>query len=120
MAAAAKAGASKAASAKAGMSRVAAGPCTAIVSYKVQAEDVETFLDAWDHANSFVKKQPGHVGSTLHGAVSANPTFRCVHVAKWRSADDFRKATQSAGYAEAASRLGAYSLYASVYEEVRG
>jgi heme-degrading monooxygenase HmoA len=101
------------------MSRVAAGPCTAIVSYKVLAEDVDTFLDAWDHANTFLKKQSGHMASTLHGAVSANPTFRFVNVGKWRSADDFRKATQSAGYAEAASRLAAYPIYASVYEDVR-
>jgi heme-degrading monooxygenase HmoA len=102
------------------MSRVESSPCTAIVSYKVRAEDIDTFLDAWDQANAFLKKQPGHVSTTLHGAVSANPPFRFVNVAKWRSANDFRKATQSAGYLEASGRLDAYPLYGSVYEAVRG
>lgn len=120
MAAAAKATESKAAPARAGMSRVAASPCTAIVTYRVRAEDIDTFLEAWDQANAFLKKQSGHVSTTLHGAVSANPYFRFVNVAKWKSADDFRKATQSSGYQTAAGRLDAYPVYASVYENVRG
>ena len=119
-AAASKATASKAAGAQAAMSRVSVSPCTAIVSYKVRSEDVDTFLDAWDQANAFLKKQAGHVSTTLHGATSANPPFRFVCVAKWRSADDFRKATQASGYRDAAGRLEAYPVYASVYDNVRG
>lgn len=92
--------------------------CTAIVSYRVKHEDVETFLEAWKKANDFLKKQPGHVSSTLHRAISANPAFRFVNVAKWKTVDDFRDATQAVGYQEAAGRLTAYPVYAAAYEAV--
>jgi len=94
--------------------------CTAIVSYEVNAEDMDAFLEAWRLANAHLKKQPGHVSTALHRAVSANPPFRFVNVAKWKSADDFRKATQSPAFQEASGRLGAYPLFASVYEAVPG
>ncbi len=93
--------------------------CTAIVSYKVKEEDVETFLDSWDRAQVFLKKQTGHVSSTLHGAVSANPPFRFVNVAKWKSADAFRKAVSSSGYQEASGGLRAFPVRASVYDSIR-
>ncbi len=92
--------------------------CTAIVSYQVKYEDIETFLDAWEQANDFLKKQPGHVSNTLHRAISANPPFRFVNVAKWKTVNDFRRATQSTGFQEAAGRLNPYPVYASAYETV--
>jgi len=92
--------------------------CTAIVSYEVNAEDAEAFVEAWRLANDHLKKQPGHVSTVLHRAVSAAPPFRFVNVAKWKTADDFRKATQSPAFQEASGRLGAYPIFASVYETV--
>jgi len=93
--------------------------CTAIVSYQVKHEDIDTFLDAWEMANDFLKKQPGHVNTTLHRAISANPPFRFVNVAKWKTVNDFRTATQATGYAEAAGRLNPYPVYAAAYDTVR-
>ena len=90
--------------------------CTAIVSYRVKHEDVDNFLEAWEIANDFLKKQTGHVSNTLHRAVSANPPFRFVNVAKWKTIDNFRDATQASGYQEAAGRLSAYPVYAAAYE----
>lgn len=92
--------------------------CTAIVSYRVNVDDVDAFLEAWHLANDHLKKQPGHVSTTLHRAVSANPSFRFVNVAKWKTADEFRTATQSPAFLEHSGRLGAYPLYASVYEAI--
>ena len=94
--------------------------CTAIVSYRVKHEDVDNFLEAWEIANDFLKKQPGHVSNTLHRAVSANPPFRFVNVAKWKTIDNFRDATQASGYQEAAGRLSAYPVYAAAYESLPG
>src|SRR5687767_5555701 len=55
--AAAKTAATKAA----GTTKNAASkPATVIVSYKVKDEDSENFLNAWERANDFLKKQPGH------------------------------------------------------------
>ena len=115
--AAAKTAATKASGAT--TKNAATKPCTAIVSYKVRDEDVDNFLNAWDRANDFLKKQPGHVSTTLHRAMSSSPPFRFVNVAKWKTVEDFRKATQSTGYQEASGWLRAYPVYASVYDAVR-
>ena len=93
--------------------------CMAIVAYEVSAEDSERFLDSWDRANEFLKGQPGLMSQTLHKASSAAPDFRFVNVSCWESADAFRSATQSQGFREAAGRLEAFPLHASVYEVVR-
>lgn len=98
---------------------MADGECIAIVAYEVRNEDRERFLDAWEKANGHLGAQPGHLSSTLHQAVSANPDFRYVNIARWKSADDFRNATQSTKFREAAGSLDAYPIHASVYEVVR-
>jgi len=98
---------------------VAKQQCTAIVSYKVHYDDVENFMNAYDRANDYLKAQPGHVSTTLHRAMSANAPFRFVNVAKWKTVDDFRKATQSNEYQEASGWLGAYPVYAAAYDTVR-
>lgn len=95
-------------------------PCTAIVSYKVNYDDVDNFLNAWDRANDHLKKQPGHLSTTLHRSMSANATFRFVNVAKWKTVDDFRNATQSNEYQDAASWLSTYPVFAAAYDTVRG
>lgn len=100
------------------MRRLSHEPCTAIVSYEVAAEDVDLFLEAWNKANDYLKDLDGMQSTTLHRAVSANPRFRFVNVAQWKSADDFRDATQSAGFQEASGDLAAYERYAAVYEPV--
>lgn len=98
---------------------MATGECTAIISYRVNAEDVDKFLNAWDEANTFLKEQSGFISNTLHQAVSANPHLRFVNVARWDSDDSFRAATRSSGFSEATGPLSPYPLHASVYEAVR-
>lgn len=93
--------------------------CIAIVAYEVMNEDREKFLDAWEHANAHLKSQSGFVSTALHQAASANPDFRFVNIGRWKSADDFRRATQSNGFQEASGALAAYPIHASVYEVVR-
>lgn len=98
---------------------MADGECTAIIAYEVMSEDRQRFLEAWERANSYLSGQAGYVSSTLHQAVSANPDFRFVNIARWSSADDFRAATQSTGFREASGSLEAYPIHASAYEVVR-
>jgi heme-degrading monooxygenase HmoA len=90
-----------------------------IVTYRVNAEDEDKFLRAWEKAQAHLKKQKGFVGTTLYRAESANPHFRYVNVGRWQDADHFRSATQSAKFQEASGQLAAYPLYASVYEVAR-
>ena len=115
MAAAKAAGATKSATTQ----NAAGKACTVIVSYKVNSEDVDNFMNAWERANNHLKKQAGHVSTNLHRAMSANPTFRFVNVAKWKTVEDFRKATQSPGYREASGWLETYPVYAAAYDTVR-
>jgi len=93
--------------------------CTAIVAYEVLNEDRSKFLEAWEKADEYLKGQPGYLRSELHQAVSANPDFRYVNIGCWKSADDFRAATQSNGFREASGSLEAYPIHASAYEVVR-
>ncbi len=94
--------------------------CTAIVAYEVHAEDIDKFLNAWDQAHSYLKEQPGFISNALHQAVSANPHFRFVNIARWDSADSFRAATLSSAFSEASGPLAPYPIHASVYDVVRG
>lgn len=116
---AAKATPAKATASKSTAGNAASKACTAIVSYKVNYDDVDNFLNAYDRANDFLKKQSGHVSSTLHRSMSSNAPFRFVNVAKWKTVEDFRRATQSTEYLEASSWLDAYPVYAAAYDTVR-
>jgi len=89
------------------------------VAYEVNGEDTDKFLNAWKKAQAHLKKQKGHVSTSLHKSASANPDFRFVNVASWASADAFRSATQSSAFREASSLLEAYPIHASVYEVVK-
>lgn len=93
--------------------------CTAIVAYEVNYEDRERFLDSWEKANEFLRKQPGFVSTTLHEAVSANPDFRFVNISCWEDDDAFRRATQSQEFREASGRLSPFPIHASAYDIVR-
>ena len=99
--------------------RMAEKQLTAIVAYEVAHEDRDRFLDSWEKANEFLKKQPGYVSTALHEAVSANPDFRFVNVSCWESDDAFRKATQSQHFREVSGRLAPFPIHASAYEIVR-
>lgn len=90
--------------------------CTVIVAYEVNAEDEHRFLNAWKKAQGFLKEQEGLESTTLYKAQSANPQFRFVNVARWKTADHFRNATQSTGFHEASGSLAPYSVYASAYD----
>ncbi len=93
--------------------------CTVIVAYEVHSEDVDKFLNAWERANEYLKQQSGFMSTALHQAASASPEFRFVNTAYWESADDFRAATQCAGFWEASGALAAYPFHASAYDVVR-
>jgi heme oxygenase (mycobilin-producing) len=57
--------------------------------------DDDRFLERWGRAANFMRSQPGFVESRLHRAVSPNPRFRFVNVAKWESPQDFHAAVRS-------------------------
>jgi heme-degrading monooxygenase HmoA len=93
--------------------------CIVVVAYEVTHEDSKRFLDSWEKAIAFLKKQPGFVSTALHQAISANPDFRFVNVSHWESDDAFRAATQSPDFRAASGRLETFPVHASAYEVVR-
>ena len=95
------------------------GQCTVIVAYEVAHEDCDRFLDSWEKANEYLKKQSGFVSTALHRAVSANPDFRFVNIGCWEDEDSFRNATQTHEFREVSARLVPFNIHASAYEVVR-
>ena len=49
----------------------------------------------WERAADFMRKQPGYISTTLHQAILPDAKFKLINVAKWRSAEDFKKARQA-------------------------
>ncbi len=92
--------------------------CTVIVTYEVTAEDCDKFMNAWKRAQDYLKEQPGFISTRLHKADSASPDFRFVNIGCWQSVNEFRAATQSNGFREAAGWLEAYPIHAAVYHGV--
>ena len=93
--------------------------CTVIVAYEVAHEDAKRFLDSWEKANEFLKKQPGFVSTALHQAVSANPDFRFVNISCWENDDAFRKAALSPDFRQVNDRLTPFPVHAAAYDVIR-
>ena len=79
--------------------------------------DDDRLLVGWDRAADFMRSQPGFVESRLHRAVSPNPRFRFVNVAKWESPQDFQAAVRSPEFQAMAA--GTPPNYPALYEVVR-
>jgi heme-degrading monooxygenase HmoA len=79
--------------------------------------DDDRFLEGWGRAADFMRSQPGFVESQLHRAVSPNPRFRFVNVAKWESPQDFQAAVRSPEFQAMAA--SAPPNYPALYEVVR-
>ena len=58
-----------------------------------QGKEAET-LASWEKSRDFLKNQPGYIGTSLHQNLDANGKYRYVNIARWRSAEDFKAATE--------------------------
>ena len=49
----------------------------------------------WEKAADFMRSQPGYISTALHAAILPDARFQLINVAKWESAEDFKRASQA-------------------------
>ena len=96
-----------------------AGEVVLINVFEVPAADAEAFVAEWDRASDYLQSQPGYLDRALHQAVTPDAEFQFVNIARWRTAEDFRAATQSPGFREATAGLAGYRSHPALYRVVR-
>ena len=70
-----------------------AGHITLINAFIVpQGKETEA-IAFWDKAAEFMKRQPGYVSTALHRSISPDAKFQLINVAKWESAEAFKRAS---------------------------
>ena len=77
----------------------------------------EQFLAGWQQAADYLQAQPGFVDARLHRAVSPDPRFRFINVARWESPEAFRAAVSSDGFRQLAT--GTPPNHPALYQVVR-
>ena len=77
----------------------------------------EQFLAGWQRAADYLQVQPGFVDTRLHRAVSPDPRFRFINVARWDSPEAFRAAVTSDGFRQLAA--GAAPGHPALYQVVK-
>ena len=92
---------------------------TLINAFEVPSDKEASFLLGWENARDYLQTQPGYVDTALHQAVSPDADFRFVNIGRWQSADDFRAATQSDGFRQAAAGLANFRPHPGLYRVVR-
>jgi heme-degrading monooxygenase HmoA len=87
--------------------------------FEVPAVEAERFIAAWEKTRDYLQTQPGYLDTALHQAIRADAEFQFVNIARWRTAEQFLAAIQSAGFREAATGLAGYQPHPALYRIVR-
>ncbi|MBD8874659.1 antibiotic biosynthesis monooxygenase family protein [Roseibium polysiphoniae] len=65
---------------------------TLINAFVVPVGKEDEAISFWEQAAEFMKKQPGYISTALHQAITPDAKFQLINIAKWESADAFKKA----------------------------
>ena len=63
--------------------------------FEVDASAGDQFVQAWQRAADYMKRQPGFIGTRLHRALRPDARFGFVNVAEWESPQHFMQAAQT-------------------------
>jgi heme-degrading monooxygenase HmoA len=96
-----------------------AEPVILINAFEVPAAEEAEFIAAWEKTRDYLESQPGYIDTALHQAMTPGADFQFVNMARWRTAEDFLAAIQSAGFQQAAAGLSGYRPHAALYNVVR-
>ncbi len=66
------------------------GPVVLINTFRVEPEDADALLKAWETDARYLKAKPGFISTQLHRGVAGSSTF--LNVAVWESVESFRAA----------------------------
>ena len=94
-------------------------PFVLINAFEVPPGEDDEFIRGWEASRDYLERQPGYIDTALHRSISPDADFRFVNVARWRSAEDFRAATQSPGFREVSQQLSRYPFHPGLYQVVR-
>jgi heme oxygenase (mycobilin-producing) len=95
----------------------AAGGVVFINAFEVPAEGDEEFLDAWEAAGDFLRRQAGFHGRRLHQSLGPQAEFRFVNIGSWQSEDAFRRATGQPDFGSAVNIP--FPAHPALYEVIR-
>ena len=93
-------------------------PVVLINVFEVEAGREEDFLERWEAADAFMKRQQGFLRTALHRSLGPDARFRFVNVAEWETAEDFRAARTHPEFV----RIGEdtpFRSYPALYEQIR-
>ena len=79
--------------------------------------DDDAFVQGWERAAEYMRRQEGFVSTRLHRAVAPGARFRFVNVAEWASPEAFQAAVGTDEFRELARGAGGGSP--ALYEVVR-
>ena len=78
-------------------------PVVLINVFKVDSDDADELLKAWEHDANWMKMQPGYISTQLHRGIAGSSVF--LNYAVWESVKHFQSAFT---HPEFRSRLSAY------------
>lgn len=70
-------------------------PATLINAFIVPDGKEAEAIAFWEKAADFMRKQPGYVSTALHEAILPDAKFHLINATKWRSVEDFKKASKA-------------------------
>lgn len=90
-------------------------PFILINAFEVRDEDDQEFIRGWTATREFLETQPGYLETTLHRAISPQPEFRFLNIARWESPEHFQQAIRSDTFREKAEALAAFQSHPGLY-----
>lgn len=99
--------------------RALAEPLILINAFEVPGGQAGQLIAASEKTRDCLAAQPGYVDTALHQSVTPGVEFRFMNIARWQAAEDFQRATQSAGFRESAAGLASYRPRPGLYLLVR-
>ncbi len=73
----------------------ASNPVTLINAFVVPDGKQEEAIRFWERAAEFMRLQPGYISTALHMAILPDAKYQLINIAKWESAQAFKKASSA-------------------------
>ncbi|MEM7749895.1 MAG: antibiotic biosynthesis monooxygenase family protein [Pseudomonadota bacterium] len=73
----------------------------------------------WEKAANFLKNQPGYISTKLHKSVQPNAKHGLINVAKWESAEAFKRASAAMRAKSGIKPVKGLSFAAALYTVIR-
>jgi heme-degrading monooxygenase HmoA len=68
---------------------------TLINPFEIEPGTEDRFMESWQEAADYMKRQPGFISTRLHRALAPNARFEFINIAEWESPQHFMDAVQS-------------------------